>query len=81
MFAGNANAREIVIVTERDQSIVEWLGRIGAASAADVMARFGIGRSQTYYRLRLLVRAGLLEPHHLLRGQGVKAGGGSRGQG
>ena len=40
----------------------------GAAGAAHVMARFGCGRSQTYRRLRVLVRAGLLEPRHLLRG-------------
>lgn len=57
------------MVTERDRSIVEWIGRLGAASARDVMARFGCGRSQTYHRLSVLVRAGLLEPRHLLRGQ------------
>ena len=57
------------IVTGRDRSIVEWIGRIGAASAADVMARFRIGRSQTYLRLSVLSAAGLLEPRHLFRGQ------------
>jgi hypothetical protein len=57
------------MVTERDRSIVDWIGRLGAASALDVMARFGRGRSQTYYRLSVLVRAGLLEPRHLLCGQ------------
>jgi len=48
---------------------VEWVGRLGAASAPHVMARFGCGRSQTYHRLSVLVRAGLLEPRYLLRGQ------------
>ena len=57
------------MLTERDRGILNWVGRLGAASAADVMARFGIGRSQAYVRLRALVRAGLLERRHLLRGQ------------
>jgi hypothetical protein len=33
------------------------------------MARFGMGRSQTYLRLRKLVAGGLLEPRHLIRSQ------------
>jgi hypothetical protein len=57
------------MLTDRDRSIVEWIARLGAVGAADVMARFGCGRSQTYHRLGVLVRAGLLEPRHLLRGQ------------
>ena len=48
------------MVTDRDRSIVEWIGRLGAASAADVMARFGMGRTATYRRLRALVDQGLL---------------------
>lgn len=31
--------------THRDAEIVGWLGRIGAASAEHVMARFQMGRS------------------------------------
>jgi hypothetical protein len=57
------------MLTARDQALVAWIGRLGAVGAADVMARFGMGRSQAYHRLRVLVRAGLLEPRHLLRGQ------------
>jgi hypothetical protein len=57
------------VLTERDRSSVEWIARLGAAGAADVMARFGVGRSQTYHRLSVLVGAGVLEPRHLLRGQ------------
>jgi hypothetical protein len=52
--------------TERDGEIVRWLGRIGAASAENVMARFGMGRSWAYQRLSRLVRDGLLEQRTLL---------------
>jgi hypothetical protein len=52
--------------TERDAEIVRWLGRIGAASAENVMARFGMGRSWAYQRLSHLVRDGLLEQKILL---------------
>jgi len=56
------------MLTDRDRSIVEWIGRLGAAGAADVMACFSMGRSQAYARLRALVGAGLLEPRRLLCG-------------
>lgn len=52
--------------TERDAAIVEWVGRIGAAGAEDVMARFGMGRSWAYARLSRLVVGGLLEQRALL---------------
>lgn len=52
--------------TQRDAEIVGWLGRIGAASAEHVMARFGMGRSWAYARLSRLVRDGLLEQRTLL---------------
>ncbi len=52
--------------TERDAEIVRWLGRIGAASAEDVMMRFGMGRSWAYARLGSLVGGGLLEQKTLL---------------
>jgi len=55
--------------TERDAEIVRWLGRIGAASAENVMARFGMGRSWAYDRLSRLVRDGLLEQKTLLHRQ------------
>ena len=57
------------MLTARDQALVAWIGRLGAVGAIDVMGRFGIGRSQAYHRLGVLVRAGLLEPRHLLLGQ------------
>jgi hypothetical protein len=52
--------------TERDAQIVSWLGRVGAASAEQVMARFGMGRSWAYRRLSFLVADGLLEHRQLL---------------
>jgi hypothetical protein len=48
---------------------VDWIGRLGAASAEHVMGRFGIGRSQAYARLSRLVRDGLLEQRRLLYGE------------
>jgi hypothetical protein len=52
--------------TEKDQEIVGWVGRVGAAGAEHVMGRFGMGRSWTYARLSLLVSDGLLEQKTLL---------------
>jgi hypothetical protein len=52
--------------TKKDAEIVSWLGRIGAASAEHVMARFGMGRSWAYARLSRLVGDGLLEQRTLL---------------
>jgi hypothetical protein len=54
------------VQTARDAEIVDWIGRIGAASRAHVMARFGMGRSWAYARLGCLVRDGLLEHRQLL---------------
>lgn len=55
--------------TERDSQIVGWIGGLGAAGAEHVMARFGMGRSWAYGRLRLLVRDGLLAQHRVLYGR------------
>jgi hypothetical protein len=52
--------------TEKDAEIVGWVGRVGAAGAEDVMARFGMGRSWAYARLSRLVVDGLLEQRTLL---------------
>ena len=57
------------MVTNRDRAIVEWIGRLGAASAADVMARFGMGRTATYRRLAALVDQGVLASVRLLYGE------------
>jgi hypothetical protein len=52
--------------TEKDAEIVDWIGRIGAAGAEHVMARFDMGRSWCYARLRILVADGLLVQRTLL---------------
>jgi hypothetical protein len=52
--------------TEKDQEIVGWVGRVGAAGAENVMSRFGMGRSWAYARLSRLVADGLLEQKTLL---------------
>jgi hypothetical protein len=52
--------------TEKDQEIVGWVGRVGAAGAEHVMSRFGMGRSWAYARLSRLVADGLLEQKTLL---------------
>jgi hypothetical protein len=52
--------------TEKDQEIVGWVGRLGAAGAEHVMARFGMRRSWAYARLSRLVADGLLEQKTLL---------------
>jgi hypothetical protein len=57
------------MLTDRDRAIVEWVGRLGAAGAADVMARFGMGRTATYRRLAALVDQGMLATERLLYGE------------
>jgi hypothetical protein len=57
------------VVTDRDRSVVAWVAVIGAVSARDVMARFGIGRTVGYRRLAALVDAGLLARARLVYGQ------------
>jgi hypothetical protein len=57
------------MATDRDRAIVEWIGRLGAAGATEVMARFGMGRTATYRRLAALVDQGLLASERLLYGE------------
>jgi hypothetical protein len=42
-------------VTDTDRAVVAWVAVIGAATAQDVMARFGVGRTVGYRRLARLV--------------------------
>ncbi len=51
---------------ELDGEIVEWIGRLGAAGAPHVVARFGITSDWAYQRLRALVKDGLLFKHRVL---------------
>jgi DNA-binding IclR family transcriptional regulator len=57
------------VQTERYAEIVDWVGRLGAAGAEHVMARFHMGRSWAYARLNRLVADGLLEQKQLLHRQ------------
>jgi transposase len=57
------------VVTDRDRSVVAWAGVVGAVSAQHVMARFGVGRTVGYRRLRALVDHGLLARSRLVYGQ------------
>jgi hypothetical protein len=57
------------VVTGRDRSVVAWIGVIGAVSAQDVMAHFGVGRTVGYRRLRALVDHGLVSRQRLVYGQ------------
>jgi hypothetical protein len=57
------------VVTDRDRSVVAWIAVIGAVSAQDVMAKFGVGRTVGYRRLRALVDHGLLTRARLVYGQ------------
>ncbi len=57
------------MVTDRDRSVVAWVAVIGAVSAQNVMARFGVGRTVAYRRLAVLVELGVLKRVRLLYGQ------------
>jgi hypothetical protein len=48
-------------VTARDKQIVRWISRLRMATAAQVAARFRLGRAVTYTRLGGLLQLGLLE--------------------
>ena len=57
------------MVTDRDRSVVAWVGVVGAVSAQDVMAKFRLGRTVGYRRLAALVELGLLTRTLLVYGQ------------
>jgi len=54
------------VQTELDAEIVSWIGRVGAAGAEHIMARFNMGRRWAYHRLSRLVADGLLSHQTLL---------------
>jgi hypothetical protein len=60
---------EVVMQTRRDAEIVDWIGRIGAASAQHVMGRFDMGRSVAYERLNSLSSDGLIDHQTVLFGR------------
>ena len=53
------------MLTDRDVTITEWIGRQGAVRAEHVMTRFSIGRTATYRRLNELAEFGLVRRHRL----------------
>ena len=58
------------MLTERDMTITEWIGRQGAVRAEHVMTRFSIGRTVTYRLLHELAEFGLVRRHRLLYNDG-----------
>lgn len=58
------------MLTQRDMTIAEWIGRQGTVRAEHVMTRFSIGRTATYRRLHELVEFGLVRRHRLLYNDG-----------
>ena len=59
----------MTITSTTQQPIVAWIGRIGAAGAAEVSVRFSLSASSARARLVACERAGLLEGARLLHGQ------------
>lgn len=53
-------------LTERDLAIVEWIGRVGAATIEQVARRFGLGRTKAYGRVSACIEMGLLCRHRIL---------------
>jgi hypothetical protein len=58
-------------VTERDQEIVRWLGRVKLATVEQVRVRIGMGRTKAYERLAGLVASGLVIHERGVPGHGV----------
>lgn len=58
------------MLTERDITILEWIGRQGTVRTEHVMSRFGMGRTATYRRVAELVDYGLLRRHRVLYNDG-----------
>jgi hypothetical protein len=55
--------------TDAHQPILDWIGRIGAAAAAEVAARSGVSTPTARARLTALERRGLIESRRLLHGE------------
>ncbi len=53
-------------LTQRDLAIVEWIGRVGAATIDQVARRFGLSRTRAYACVGRCVAMGLLERRRLL---------------
>ena len=53
-------------LTQRDLAIVEWIGRVGAATIDHVARRFGLSRTRAYACVGRCIEMGLLERTRLL---------------
>lgn len=53
------------LIVARDLDLVAWLDRVVGASVEQIRARFGLGRTQAYRRLRVLQDFGLVRRRHL----------------
>lgn len=53
------------VLVHRDQEIARWVDRVGAAGVEQIRRRFGLGRTQAYKRLRVLVALRLLRTQRL----------------
>ncbi len=54
----SVNGKSGFVVTVRDREVVRWLGRVKVASIEQVKARFGLGQTQAYKRLKGCGRLG-----------------------
>ena len=52
-------------LTQRDLAIVEWIGRVGAATIEQVARRFELGRTKAYGRVGACIEMGLLGRHRI----------------
>lgn len=59
------NSSRAGLLVDRDYEIAGWIDRVGGASVDQVRCRFGLGRSQAYLRLRVLVESGVLAKERL----------------
>ncbi len=54
------------MITDRDLELARWVGRVGVARTTDLAARFDMGRTAAYRRVKELVDQGLVERHRIL---------------
>jgi hypothetical protein len=54
------------LLVARDLEVAAWLDRLSGASAEQIRMRFGLGRSQSQWRLQVLRQHGLIRQRHVL---------------
>lgn len=53
-------------LTPRDLDAAAWVGRLAGATRGDLQVRFGLGKSQVYRRVQVLVQFGMVESRRVL---------------